>query len=480
MSSIRYWAIAIMCVASTVIGAEHYLDPVNGSLSGDGTIANPWGTLQEVIEADLVETMFWASLPYTPGATLVVKNPGAPIKAGDTLWLLDGYHGDVVITGAYNTDWITIAAAPGHQPRLRHLLVRAASKWRISGLHLSVSYGGDLSQITMLEVRDHSYSGPLYDVVVSDCQVSTVDDASGWSMSDWDTLASSGIIVTGDSVTVRDNVFRNVNFGISVTGDNCLVERNTVENFSGDGMRGLGDYGTYQYNVVRNSYDVNANHDDGFQSWSVGSDGQVGTGTVYGVTLRGNFILNYSDPAQPFASQMQGIGCFDGMYEDWVIENNVIVTDHWHGITLSGCVDCLMINNTVVDRLPGNSPRPWIRFGNHKNGTPSSGCVMRNNLTVDINNDPEGNTIVDHNLEYSDPTLHFLTPPDGTAMDLHLLQTSTAVDAGSALSAPAIDADGIPRPQGSGIDIGAYEWTSMMFADGFEIGSWSRWSAVSP
>ena len=78
------------------------------------------------------------------------------------------------------------------------------------------------------------------------------------------------------------NWFQGSIFGISVSGANALVERNTVSNFSADGLRGLGNFGTFQYNVVKNCYDVNENHDDGFQSWSVGTGG-VGTGEVVGV-----------------------------------------------------------------------------------------------------------------------------------------------------------------------------------------------------
>jgi hypothetical protein len=77
-----------------------------------------------------------------------------------------------------------------------------------------------------------------------------------------------------------------VNFGISSSGDSCLIEYNTIENFAGDGFRGLGNYNIFQYNIVKNSYDVNGNHDDGFQSWPVGEEG-VGTDTVWGVFLRG-------------------------------------------------------------------------------------------------------------------------------------------------------------------------------------------------
>ena len=37
-------------------------------------------------------------------------------------------------------------------------------------------------------------------------------------------------------------------------------------------------------------------------------------------------------------------------------------------------------------------------------------------------------------------------------------QNSPAIDAGSVVSAPKIDINGVPRPQGAGIDIGPYEF----------------------
>lgn len=47
---------------------------------------------------------------------------------------------------------------------------------------------------------------------------------------------------------------------------------------------------------------------------------------------------------------------------------------------------------------------------------------------------------------------------DSVAPDYHLQATSIAIDAGTTLSAPTVDFDGTPRPQGLGIDIGAYEY----------------------
>ena len=45
---------------------------------------------------------------------------------------------------------------------------------------------------------------------------------------------------------------------------------------------------------------------------------------VRNVTLRGNRFLSHTDPAQPLRAAVQGIGCFDGLFENWVIEDNII------------------------------------------------------------------------------------------------------------------------------------------------------------
>ena len=53
--------------------------------------------------------------------------------------------------------------------------------------------------------------------------------------------------------------------------------------------------------------------------------------------LRGNLFINFENPNQPLKGTLQGIGCFDGFFVDWVVENNVVVTNHWHGISFSAC-----------------------------------------------------------------------------------------------------------------------------------------------
>jgi parallel beta-helix repeat protein len=171
-----------------------------------------------------------------------------------------------------------------------------------------------------------------------------------------------------------------------------------------------------------------------------------------GVVLRGNTIINYVDPNQPYRGTLQGIGCFDGTYVDWIIENNVIITDHWHGITLLGARNCLVINNTVLDQNNESPGPPWICVEKHKNGTPPVNCVIRNNLATAFRN--AAGVLEENNLIIQDPAALFVNP---ARFDLHLRPGAAAIDAGSSVNAPKLDRDRVPRPQGNGIDIGAYE-----------------------
>jgi len=447
----------LLCVGLCFVGlqadaAEFYVDPVNGSPGGDGSASRPWRTIQEVFDAGLVQSQQWDKLPYSPQSKLVAKNTGAPVRAGDTIRLRSGFHGDLLIDGYYNLGHITLTAEEGHTPRLSSLHIRSSSHWTVRRLAVSAEFSQPYQRHTLVHLESHNWRGPIHDIVVEHCALSSVADASAWTAGDWDRLSCNGFQVDGTRMTIRDNRLLNVNFGISVEASDSLISGNLVENFAGDGLRGLGNHCTFQYNTVKNCYKVNANHDDGFQSWSTGPNG-VGSGEVVGVVLRGNTIINYDDPNQPYRGTLQGIGCFDGTFVDWVIENNVIITDHWHGITLGGARNCLVINNTVLDQNKTSPGPPWICIDKHKNGTASVNCVVRNNLATNFKN--AAGVLQENNLRIQDPASLFVDP---ARFDLHLLPGAAAIDAGSSLDAPKLDRDRIGRPQGGGIDIGAYEW----------------------
>jgi len=303
-------------------------------------------------------------------------------------------------------------------------------------------------------VENHGWSGPASDVVIDGFDVFTVPDERVWATAaDWDARSANGVTATGDRVTIRNCWVRNVNYGIAVTGRGSRVEHNSVDGFCGDGLRGLGDDEVFEYNLVKNARDVNADHRDGFQSWSVGPGG-VGTGVVRNITLRGNVIIGH-EPGVRFAGTLQGIGCFDGTFDGWVVENNVVLTDHWHGISFYGARNLRIANNTVLDLNTVDPGPPWIMVTAHKDGTPSRDTLVRNNLTADLSVSGD-NVVADGNLLLpADPAGYFV---DQAHLDVRLAAGSPAIDRGVAGQSPAADADGIARPQGGGVDVGAYEF----------------------
>ncbi len=433
--------------------SDFFIDSVNGSNRNNGSKEKPWQSLQYIFDSHLVESQQWDSLPYKKGAELVKKNPDAVIKAGDTIWLLDGYYGGLFIRDYYNFSNITIAALEGHIPQFRSIHIQSGSKWTIRGLHVSPIFGDGKLPRDLIRIESHGFRGPANVITIEDCVIYSAQGTSKWSKGDWNNLTCNGISVSGERVTIRNNRIKNINFGISVSASHSLIENNIIENFAGDGLRGLGDYCVFQYNTIKNCYDVNDNHDDGFQSWSQTKDG-VGKGQVVGIILRGNTIINYEDPDQPFRGTLQGIGCFDGMFVDWVIENNLVIVDHWHGITLLGARNCRIVNNTVTDLNSDKPGPPWIQIGSHKNGTESGDCIIRNNLAASICPAKGKNMIMDHNIIVADYDAVF---NNADKFDLSLKNDCVAVDKGSPELAPANDILGNPRPQGKAVDVGAYE-----------------------
>ncbi len=438
--------------SSSTFATTYYLDPINGSLSNDGSATNPWPSLKEVIDNNLIETYEYTPLPYDPaGSQLVIKNAGAPIHAGDTLLLRDGLHGEVEIDRMYNVAIITIMAAPGHTPLLAKLHLRSCRNWRLQGLDISSEPYNYYVNDKLLYIESHSWRGPASHIEIIGCHLYSGTNSWDWTAQDWLAKVSSGIHIKGNHVLVQDNILTNVDMGITLVGDSCQAINNQVINFSGDGMRPLGAYLLLEGNTIKNCFDVDDNHDDGIQSFN------LGTYDVHHVTIRGNTIINYEDPNQPLLGPLQGMGFFDGPYNNWIVENNVVSVNHWHGITFLGAYDCQVLNNTVIDPTPDITPgASWIRIDDHKDGTPSAGCVVKNNVANQfiVDGEMSNNVVINTYPQYD---AHFQAFAE---YNFRLLPTSTLIDQADEAYAPNTDILGISRPQGPASDIGAYEYVS--------------------
>ena len=445
--------VILFLLSTAVFAARFYVDPSVGDMNNDGSSASPWSTLADVISQDKIESFHFLPLPYSASSQLTLFNQGAPVQAGDTLILRNGLHGNVYIRGYFNAKPIIVMAEAGHSPILNNLHVVAGRNWVFQGLFISSEPYGNYLNNKLVFLESHGWHGSCSQIEVSDCQIYSTD--TPWSSAnDWLTKVSSGIFVKGDSVLLKNNKITNVSFGIQLVGDSNQAIGNDIVNFSSDGARILGSSNLFDGNLIKNCYKVDDNHDDGIQSFTT-------TGLVVDNNIvSNNIILNYDDSNQPLLGAMQGIGCFDGFYNNWDIVNNLIVVDHWHGISFYGAKNCSIINNTVLDPTPNITPGPsWIKVTDKKNGEPSSGCIIKNNVanSFAIDDGVQGNnmvlsTLVDYQNHFVDPTQH----------DFNLLSTSTLVDAGDAIVAPMYDINGTSRTNGLGPDIGAYEYNFMV------------------
>ncbi|GAA0940583.1 hypothetical protein GCM10009554_31420 [Kribbella koreensis] len=431
--------------AAATTGTTYYVDPAVGSSSNTGTSASPWRTLEEVFAS------------------------GKTFAAGDIIYLRNGNHGSPVIRGGVSSGVRTIKAAPGQTPTMKTLRFQSgANHWTVDGVLVSPQEAdGSFTTGNLVQVD----SGAT-DNVVQNSSIRAASDSSAqtWSNDQWVQRSGTGILVAGSNNQLIGNHVRNVRNGImlertSTAGagaTGAVVRGNDVQNFWEDAYRCKVSGCLIESNTAVNSYAVvpagmeaDPPHRDMFQSYR--GDGSFTP--VTNVIIRGNVFISRQGtryPNIPFQYDgkytIQGISAFDGPYDNWTIENNVVLVEVGLAMGLYGMDNSRIVNNTVVPNPLGTDSE--IRLTNQKDGTPSDHNVVRNNLAHHFNTGAATNTQHSNNIEVGTAyTTYFANYP---ALDVHLKPGSPAIDAGTPTDAPTTDASGNPRT--IPYDVGAYEF----------------------
>jgi len=329
--------VTMLCCSHASAGSTYYVDPAAGKADGDGSQAKPWRTLAEVVTSSAMKK----------------------VEPGDTILLRSGYHGSVKFSGN-NAKFITIAAAKDQKPALSRLEIPSGARWRISGLTISPSFGDKPYKGNIVTFGD---SGPSSHLVIEDCFIYTELDSSKWDVAKW-MKAYDGVFMGrhGKQLTLRNNYILNTRFAIALCAEDSLCEGNVITNYSADGIRVTRDGQTVRYNVIKNNFcsaaDGDRNHDDGIQCFLFNK----GTGTVRRATVVGNIIINREDDKQKYHNPLQAIGFFDGPLIDFVVTDNVVLVDMWHGVSLYDAQNARIERNVAWTRWK-SSRRPWIRLG---------------------------------------------------------------------------------------------------------------------
>ena len=378
--------ILLVC-GRTPAASTYHVDPNGGSSDGDGSAARPWKTLEEV----------------------AAKGQLKKLQGGDTVLLHTGYHGAVTFSGD-NATTVTVAAAEGQRPTLCRLTIPSGKNWCVRGLIVSPSFGKTPYKGSIVSFGD---SGDSSKISIEDCYIFSAEDASKWDANQW-MSAYNGVTMGryGRELTLRNNFVRNTRFGISLEAFDSNCVGNIVSDFSADGMRATRDGEVVEYNIIKNVYvsaaDGDNNHDDGIQCFLFNK----GTGTMKNLRFVGNIILAHEDPKQKWPNALQGLGFFDGPLVDFVVTDNVVNVDSYHGISLYDAQNALVERN-VVWAPESQKVRPWITFStklklakdNIARGNFSSSYKLKQPGTVDEKNEPSTAKIYDEALRRAFKTI---------------------------------------------------------------------------
>ena len=420
MKHLVYVLMFVLMIAGNTPGANYYCDPSAGSMSNPGTSGSPWGTFEDVCKANKT------------------------FAEGDVIYLRNGYHGYPVVKGK-NPGYVTIKNAEGHTPGVRGVTFEDATRWILSGLSVSPSLIGQYVQLDPWTQGYILIQNSANFITVKNCHIYAAKSIAGWTLEQMKARVSCAVMIFGTDCTITGNTLTNINYGFKImkTAVRTGVTHNFINGFMGDGVWMWAHDCNVEYNRIQVAYGIDQNHDDGIQ----------GLGCNNG-TIRGNIIISQLEANQPFKQTygMQGIGFFDGPYENCLFENNLIVCDKKSGLAVYCGINCVVVNNTVTKNTHNGWPEiPFITMRNHKNGSPASGNILRNNITPEMST--LAGTVASNNLVSKSYTSIY---QNYAGFDFHLKAGSPAINKGTSSNAPKIDLEGFMRT--SPYDQGAYEY----------------------
>ncbi len=451
--------VSIICLPWLVNATTYYVDAVNGSNTNNG-IANS-------------------------SAFKTIQRAADVMIAGDQCLVLPGsYNERVQITKSGVLGAPIIFQAQGIVNNKGFLVV--ADYIHIKGFNIindSVFTQQDTSWVLMKNGSGISIQGKLCEIVDNRIHFATyvgialqVHPPTGTPE---DSLVTSNCII-------RDNIIKYAgSCGLYIQGQNHLIENNDISHsinrpstwpitkgLDADGIRFFGSGHIYRKNYIHDilltdpgNIGETEPHIDCIQTW----------GMAYNIIFEQNVFQN-SNPGQQGAM----IEDSSGKVENLSFVNNIFImegTVYLPGLNIVGVLnrvkDIKILNNTFVRTIGGGGGAVRIRN--------IDGIKIQNNIFYDFSSHSteyvytdEGYTITVSEIGYNCIYRSDGKQPSGNPYpndlwnvnpeflgfakyNFKLQSNSKLIDSGVVLANVTCDKDDIPRPQGNGYDIGAYE-----------------------
>lgn len=375
---------------------------------------------------------------------------GRQLVSGDRILLSSGNYGKISITGAM-PGYVTIMPEEGEKPVFTSLYFNGASKWRIQDINVT-----GVNSTACVSIDSNSSS-----IQLTGCNVGDMSVSDSWTTEQW-SLVPDGIVVQGARTVLLHNHIYNVRKGIVCNAERIMASYNVVDNFTSNGIEITGSFNTLEYNLVRNAINLHKENNSGvlFQ----------GADEIKNVTLRGNSIYNYTNYKRRYLGPMAGIVSFGPKLNNIRVESNLVVCDHWHGLSLFNLTNGFVVNNTVVDTYLGTvyneEPRKELRgpigpcrlWIEDKTGNPTGNIISNNLVTglrIEGNHKYEGNNMV-VNSNYSSFDATFV---DWSHLDFRLKPKTMYIHAGLGALAPDKDNAGYEINKNTFVNLGAFQNT---------------------
>ena len=395
-----------------------YVDPVHGKTAaagGNGSQAAPWNSLQALVQTQpgysfpLLTTAPYRWVPVAGKAAVVEPGPKAgPVAPGDEILLMSGNYGNIWLNTngveISNSDFITIAAAPGQTPVLTSLLVSQTNNWVFNGLKVQSLQPAALSGNALVAIKDGGAAFPTSNIVLENMSISSQDNAEAWSKGQWVADARSGFWAESSAggtntkcVSFTGSHISNVKTGAGLFADHLLFSDNQIDHFGDDGI----DYATSNLAITHNDLHDNldigdGNHEDAMQGVIGVLSPGVAVNNFQNVLIDSNLVIRQTDPELSFPTYLQGIDNFNSEWTNMTVTNNVVVTSACNAIHFINIHNSLIADNTVAN--DGLFSTPGCIASLSVNGS-SSNTAVRNNLTSQLVVDTRGSGVeADHNV----------------------------------------------------------------------------------